>query len=236
LEATAVNKRLSFSLILTAILLAGASLTCPAASQTLPQPDAPTKAEFEAILWGDPVEGLQAGLSIKNRQKHYVEGERVSLSLYIRNVSGHALTVAYDVNFAETPPVVVDKNRKEMPISRVTLGGLPSVLIQTIKAGETLLVWHPGLGIGKKAMDSGPTLEEISSGIYHLHQKIAFCITSPKNVHPMKLGGKVYNYPTTTLAANGRPYKTLSFLHSVGGYGMEKKLITGRAEVLVASI
>jgi uncharacterized protein (TIGR03067 family) len=68
----------------------------------------------EAVSWGEPVDGLQAGLAYPAHGKHaYGLGEQVTFVVWLRNVGGRKATVSFwSPPGDDAGPIVVGKDRK----------------------------------------------------------------------------------------------------------------------------
>lgn len=113
-------------------------------------PMPPGPAVQDGVTWGRPVNGLQLGLRLKDGQHRYNHGDSVSLDLLARNASDRTLAFSCLTSTEGWPgntPVVQNEKGEHIPIEVVFLTGFRPLLPQTLKAGETLVVGHPGFTV-----------------------------------------------------------------------------------------
>jgi RNA polymerase sigma factor (sigma-70 family) len=141
----------------------------------------------EHVAWGDEVNGLQAGLVLKDTHA-YRQGETVKLEVRLRNV-GKAEVKITSVAPGEHPPTVTDAQGVRMTVAMppIPLYYVPATE-RVLKPGDTITLYHPVIEVqstdllrleGLLRVDTPTTY--VAPGKY----KVAF-------------GGMVQSHPTLT--------------------------------------
>jgi len=124
----------------------------------------PGRRNLDAIVWGDAVAGLQAGIGYRPGEGSTAQtGQSVSYVVYLRNVGKQAVTVSYLENvFEEFVPTVVDQNGKQLSVVTGPRNlGEVSVVRRTLEPNETIRLspaWLLVVAPGTKGVAAGPTL------------------------------------------------------------------------------
>ena len=145
------------------------------------------------IHWGAVEGGLQAGIALVGKKRSFTPGEKVPLQTYIRNTTDHEIGFAWagDVYMDALPRVQQSTPRgtpKQKRVLGVFLTGIPSCIVQTLQPGETLVIPHPGLALGKiegKSLEPYPYLEEPTEGTYTVTQDYEYHLLTPAEVQDL---------------------------------------------------
>jgi len=194
-------------------------------------PSAPAEAEPAEILWGEPHDGLQAGLRREGKSARFTVGERVPLSAYLRNVSNHDIAFVYATNAFDDKPEVEDAHGNRHPVLDVIRLGLPSAIGLLLKRGETLIAPYVGLVIGNithAGQNPFPYFEKPEPGIYTIRQSFRYRILTPADFHDLqqRFASKkwlLYPYDTTLLTRDGKTKAGHSILTGADSYGLAQR-------------
>jgi hypothetical protein len=187
----------------------GATLVVAAAAaygEEAVQPLAPSEAEWKAIQWGKPVDGLEAGLRLVRPKTAYLVGDHVELALYLRNQSEKPVAFTYYPAFWEQTVTILDAAGERLFVSGVAFLGLPTSVRLTLAEGETLSINHPGFWFdeSKRTDRLVPHVDKPVPGILRVSQEVGFSVT-PDGRKALENKGKISTTPLVILSADRKP-------------------------------
>lgn len=115
--------------------------------EILPEPPAESpNVNLYRIAWGQPADGLQAGLALENPNGPRRLDETATFNLYLRNRGQASVKLEHtrllDLDYA---PTVRDAAGQPVPVRRVWLSGLRDSMERSLRPGERALIAHPQL-------------------------------------------------------------------------------------------
>ena len=122
---------------LLAVMLLIAGLV--ARSDTVPKPD--------KVFWGKTVHEVQAGMSLEGGRSSFLEGQRITFKLLLRNVGKHPISFEAE-GYTKTPfnwSAVTEEQNHRISISPMLIvnGIYPSPITVTLAPGETQILTAP---------------------------------------------------------------------------------------------
>ena len=205
------------------------ALAAPAVRAAEPDPVPLTRAEREAIHWGETVSGLRAGLRVAHPRAGYAIGDRIELVPYLRNRTSKPIRFTYDQAFYEKTPTVLGPDGKEVRVAGYTdLAAAKAGTRVTLPAGETLVVDHPGLWLTTDRPEGAqfPGLPEPQPGVYRIAQNIRFDTHSRDRV-------AIRSRLVTLFSESGKPYRAEAAFVPMSQGDTDGNLTTGTVEVTV---
>lgn len=205
------------------------ALAAPAVRAEEPDPVRLTRAEREAIQWGETVSGLQAGLRVAHPRAGYAIGDRIELVPYLRNRTSKPIRFAYDQAFTERTPTVLGPEGREMRVEGyIDTATVRTGTMVTLPAGETLVADHPGLWLTTDRPEGTqfPGLPDPRPGVTRIGQNIGFDTS-------LRGRATVGARPLTLLSESGRPYRVEAAFVPMSQGETDGKVTTGTVEVTV---
>lgn len=187
-----------------------------AQSAVFPTDHAPKAAPqvLTPIAWGPVVNGLQAGVRLRDNERHYRLYEPIWQEVYVRNMGATAATFEEQVGHEEQGfPTVTDRAGKEVKVIQYFGMGFMTLRTKTVPPGEMALVARNALEFygapGEKGKDD---VKEVAPGISFIAEKMPKVLASA--------GTYQIRQRLTPAAPKSAP--------------MNKELISGKVEVEVS--
>lgn len=95
-------------------------------------------AKQPMTAWGEPVGGLQAGLSVRPDRKVYYYGETVTLVVRVRNISKQPVKLKYIGQFLVEKPPTVTESGKAISQLRIDVPGSHAPVEVTLQPGKEI--------------------------------------------------------------------------------------------------
>lgn len=159
------------------------------------------------VAWGEPADGLQAGLRPRTHAGAYRVGEEMACDLLVRNVTDADITFrAPSFQAYDWSPMVTDRQGNSQRVSTVFVSGLRPMTTYTLRPRQSVVVGRPVLRIGlagdaeenhasgaTAALDFAPPTLLAPAGSYTVSHVIGVGIgvDSRQSVNVVLLGGKL---------------------------------------------
>jgi hypothetical protein len=158
--------------------------------------------------------GLQAGVRLRDNARHYRLYEPIWQEVYVRNTGTAAATFEEQVGYeVQGYPIVTDKTGKNIKVIQYFGMGFMILRSKTVPPGEMALVARNALGFyGAPGEKGKETVKEVAPGLSHTAEKMPMVLASA--------GTYRIQQRLTPTTAKGAP--------------MNKELVTGKLEVEVS--
>lgn len=105
---------------------------------SLPDPEpAPPDRAPQALVWGQPVNGLRAALEFVPERKSYMMGQVLDIRIHVQNVTTKTVEFICP-GILEIAPHVVDSKGKEMPMSHSAFAWVVQRVTHRLAPGQTV--------------------------------------------------------------------------------------------------
>src|SRR5262249_41685844 len=111
------------------------------------------KAEKEAIAWGKEGDGLQMGLALVSADAQTLrQGEKLELTVKLRNVGKAEATVSYSVLQGYAPGVTTDVGGRVSVFMPPPKDNFAPPIKRTLEPGETVTLYKPEVAVEPEAL------------------------------------------------------------------------------------
>ena len=137
----------------------------------------------EAVAWGKEVDGLQAGLAADASTCR--QGEKLKLTVKLRNVGKAEVTVTYSVVEERAPRSPRTPVSGSVSICRRPRDGLAFPIKRTLKPGETITLYNPQVAVESEARERLKGLMRVDTP--------TICVEPGK--YKITFGGMIQSHP-----------------------------------------
>jgi hypothetical protein len=114
------------------------------------EPAEPVAATKDNVAWGKEVDGLQMGLAVDAQT--FRQGEKLKLTVKLRNVGKDKVTVSYGVLRECAPQVTTGSGGKVSVYMPPPFDNLAVPIKRTLKPGETITLYKPEVAVESEAL------------------------------------------------------------------------------------